>query len=51
MRLSGECLHIAVRREPWLALAAGRCDRMVMGTSLLLGKEIGFVLFPLIKDA
>lgn len=28
-----------------------RCDRMLMATSLLLGKEIGFVLFPLIKDA
>lgn len=50
LRPSG-VLHIAVWWERWLTLTASQYDRMLMATSLLLGKEIGFVLFPLIKDA
>lgn len=39
------CGVVGVRADaPW-------CDQMLMATAVLLGKEMGFVLFPLIKDA
>lgn len=39
------CGEVGVMADaPW-------CDQMLTATAVLLGKEMGFVLFPLIKNA